>query len=96
MKYRSNRVLRLWIALAVAVNTANAMAVEPASYVSADLPDAMTFLDGRKVETLADWQDRKKEIQRLWCDYFIGHYPKEVPSLLSARKALMRPMNTLT
>ena len=85
MKYRSNRVLRLWIALAVAVNTANAMAVEPASYVSADLPDAMTFLDGRKVETLADWQDRKKEIQRLWCDYFIGHYPKEVPSLLSAR-----------
>ncbi len=55
MKYRSKRVFFLWIALAVVGHAANAMAVEPVGYVSADLPDAMTFLDGQKVETLADW-----------------------------------------
>lgn len=53
------------------------------NYQSADLPDAMTFLDGSKVKTKADWEERKKEIKNLWCDYFIGHYPKEVPELLS-------------
>jgi pimeloyl-ACP methyl ester carboxylesterase len=57
---------------------------EPASYSNADLPDAMTFLDGRVVKTTEDWKARKAEIKKLWCDYFIGHYPKEVPALLSA------------
>jgi len=44
----------------------------------------MTFLDGSKVITKADWEQRKKEIKNLWCDYFIGHYPEEVPKLVSA------------
>jgi len=44
----------------------------------------MTFLDGRKVKIKEDWEKRKKEIKNLWCDYFIGHYPKEVPKLLLA------------
>ncbi len=56
----------------------------PASYRNADLPDAMTFLDGRKVKSAADWAARKAEIKSLWCDTFIGHYPKEIPALLSA------------
>ncbi len=43
----------------------------------------MTFLDGTKVQIKADWEKRKKEIKNLWCDYFIGHYPKKVPELLS-------------
>jgi len=55
-----------------------------AGYVNADLPDAMTFLDGREVKTLDDWEARKAEIRHLWCDIFIGHYPKEIPVLLSA------------
>lgn len=55
------------------------------TYKNADLPDAMTFLDGRKVETQADWDKRKKEIKQLWCEYYIGHYPKNAPELLSAQ-----------
>jgi hypothetical protein len=58
--------------------------VNAQAYKNADLPDAMTFLDGSKVKTKADWEKRKKEIKNLWCDYYIGHYPKGVPGLLSA------------
>ncbi|MEX2567597.1 MAG: alpha/beta fold hydrolase [Cyclobacteriaceae bacterium] len=54
------------------------------TYKNPDLPDAMTFLDGKKVKTVADWENRKKEIKHLWCDNFIGYYPEEVPKLLSA------------
>jgi pimeloyl-ACP methyl ester carboxylesterase len=63
------------------------------TYKNADLPDAMTFLDGSKVKTNVDWERRKKEIKNLWCDYFIGHYPNEVPKLLSAEiiKTEIRP-----
>jgi pimeloyl-ACP methyl ester carboxylesterase len=53
-------------------------------YKNADLPNAMTFLNGQKVRTIADFQERKKEIKDLWCEYYIGHYPDEVPALLSA------------
>lgn len=56
----------------------------PQAYTNSDLPDALTFLDGTKVKTSADWDKRKKEIHDLWCRYFIGHYPEEVPPLLSA------------
>ena len=55
------------------------------NFQKADLPDALTFLDGSTVKTKTDWEKRKKEIKNLWCDYFIGHYPKETPKLLSAK-----------
>ena len=58
---------------------------EPGSYFNADIPDAMTFLNGEEVKTTDDWKARKAEIKRLWCDYFVGHDPKEVPALLSAK-----------
>ena len=61
-----------------------ALSLNAQTYKNADLPDAMTFLDGSKVKTKRDWEKRKKEIKDLWCDYFIGHYPKEVPELLYA------------
>jgi len=54
------------------------------NYCSADLPDAMTFLNGKKVKTTDDFKARQAEIKKLWCDYVIGHFPKEVPELLSA------------
>ncbi|SEJ51733.1 Serine aminopeptidase, S33 [Cyclobacterium xiamenense] len=54
------------------------------TYANADLPDALTFLDGSQVQTRADWERRRNEIHDLWQTYFIGHYPKEVPALLSA------------
>lgn len=50
----------------------------------ADLPDAMTFLNGREVKILDDWEARKVEIKTLWCHTFIGRFPTEVPVLLSA------------
>ncbi|MBA2113798.1 glucuronyl esterase domain-containing protein [Bremerella alba] len=53
-------------------------------YSDADLPDAMTCLNGEVVKTTDDWKARKVEIKKLWCDYYIGHFPQEVPSLLSA------------
>lgn len=56
-----------------------------AGYSSADLPDAMTFLDGRKVKTREDWDARRAEIRDLWCENLIGHYPEEAPALLSAK-----------
>lgn len=55
------------------------------NFQKADLPDALTFLDGSTVKTKSDWAKRKKEIKNLWCEYFIGHYPKETPKLLSAK-----------
>lgn len=54
-------------------------------YQNSDLPDALTFLDGSEVRTKADWERRKTEIKKLWCDYFIGDYPKDVPGLISAK-----------
>ncbi len=51
---------------------------------NAGLPDAMTFLDGREVKTVSDFQERKKEIKDLWCRYYIGYFPKKIPDLLSA------------
>jgi hypothetical protein len=54
------------------------------TYQNADVPDAMTFINGSKVKSDVDWEKRKKEIKKMWYDYFIGHYPKEVPKLVSA------------
>lgn len=55
------------------------------AYRNADLPDAITFLNGNQVKTAADFQKRKKEIKELWCKYYIGHFPDKVPALLSAK-----------
>jgi pimeloyl-ACP methyl ester carboxylesterase len=55
-----------------------------AQYQSADLPDAMTFVNGREVTSADDFKARKAEIKQLWCDYVIGHFPDEIPELLSA------------
>jgi len=54
------------------------------NYKNVDLPDAMTFLNGEKVKTKADFEKRKAEIKDLWCKYYIGYFPKEVPALLDA------------
>src|SRR5210317_294398 len=55
------------------------------NYSNADIPDAMTFLNGEQVKTIDDLKARQAEIKKLWCDYVIGHFPKEVPKLLSAK-----------
>jgi len=61
-----------------------ASAVYAQNYQRADLPDAMTFLNGTKVKSVSDFQERKEEILDLWCEYYIGHYPKEIPKVIAA------------
>ena len=56
----------------------------PAQYVSADLPPLMEFLDGTPVRTMEDLKRRKEEIRKLFCQYFIGSFPKEVPAIVGA------------
>jgi|GEM_PF-161253 len=53
-------------------------------YCNAELPALMEFLDGRAVETKADLERRRQEIRDLWCEYFIGSFPAEVPAVLEA------------
>lgn len=78
--YIANAIILFFAATAL-----NAAAqTEPAGYFHADLPDAMTFLNGKQVKTVDGWKARKAEIRKLWCDYFIGHYPAEIPALISA------------
>ncbi len=53
-------------------------------YHNPDLPDALTFLNGKKVKTIGDFYQRKEEIKKLWCQYIIGSFPKETPKVLSS------------
>lgn len=59
------------------------LCVQAQSYRNADLPDALTFLDGTKVQTIADWQKRKAEIKSLWCRTIIGEFPDVPPKVIS-------------
>lgn len=58
---------------------------------SADLPPVMRFLDDTPVETEEDWQRRREEIARLWCETCIGHFPEETPDLLEVHAASETP-----
>lgn len=52
-------------------------------YQNPEIPDALTFLNGEKVKTKADFEKRRTEIKDLWCKYYIGRFPKQVPAILS-------------
>jgi len=56
----------------------------PTQYASAELPPLMEFLDSTPVRTMEDFQRRKQEIRRLFCQYFIGSFPEEVPAIVAA------------
>jgi pimeloyl-ACP methyl ester carboxylesterase len=75
--------LNLFISIIVLIFTTSGLDAQV--YKNSDLPDAMTFLDGRKVESLSDFKERKKEVKDLWCQYYIGYFPKIIPDLLSAK-----------
>ena len=76
----TNKTIKTFLAIAFILHGHTS---QSQTYQSADLPDAMTFLNGREVKTKTDWEKRKAEIKDLWCEYFIGHYPQEIPELLS-------------
>lgn len=43
--------------------------------LQAEIPDVFTFLDGKKVENAADWEERAKEIKALYEYYMYGPLP---------------------
>ena len=50
----------------------------------AGLPPLLEFYDGRPVRTADQWQERRSELRRLLCEYFIGSPPQEIPQLKQA------------
>ncbi|MGV3606711.1 MAG: acetylxylan esterase [Planctomycetaceae bacterium] len=42
-----------------------------------DLPDPLTFLDGTKVETPKQWQDRAAELKQMFQHYMYGYLPEK-------------------
>jgi dienelactone hydrolase len=54
------------------------------AHVRADLPPMLEFLDGTPVRSLADFERRKEEIRRLFCEHFIGSFPDRAPRLVDA------------
>jgi len=54
------------------------------AYSRFDLPPLLEFLDGTPVRTSEDLAERKQEIRRLLCQYFIGTYPKTIPVIIKA------------
>ena len=75
-------MIRAFLALICAIVPLFAQVQDP--YRSADLPDVLTMMDGRRVETAADWPSRRAELAQLWQDTYLGDFPKEKPTLISA------------
>ena len=55
------------------------------SYSRSELPPLLEFLDGRKVESLGEWEERREEIRSLLIKYFIGSFPAETPQIAGAK-----------
>ena len=54
-------------------------------YARAELPPLLGFLDGRKVQSIDDWEERREEIRSLLIKYFIGSFPAETPQIAGAK-----------
>ena len=48
----------------------------------AALPPLMHFTDGKRVNSLAEWDQRREQIRDLLIKYFIGTFPEEVPEIM--------------
>lgn len=51
----------------------------------AGLPPLLEFYDGRPVRTADQWQQRRAELRRLLCEYFLGTPPKQIPQRKQVR-----------
>jgi pimeloyl-ACP methyl ester carboxylesterase len=49
----------------------------------ADLPPLLEFIDGQKVKTNRQWEERKEEIRKLLMNYFTGTLPEKIPELIN-------------
>ncbi len=48
----------------------------------AALPPLLQFADGKRVSSLAEWDQRREEIRDLLVKYFIGTFPEKVPKII--------------
>ena len=55
------------------------------AYSRAELPPLLEFLDGRKVESLGEWEERREEIRSLLIKFFIGSFPAKTPQITGAK-----------
>ena len=55
------------------------------AYSRAELPPLLEFLNGRKVDVVDDWEERREEIRSLLIKYFIGSFPVETPKIAGAK-----------
>ncbi|SVB11437.1 uncharacterized protein METZ01_LOCUS164291, partial [marine metagenome] len=55
------------------------------AYSRAELPPLLEFLDGQKVKSHDDWEERREEIRSLLIKYFIGSFPAETPKIAEAK-----------
>ena len=51
----------------------------------AGLPPLLEFYDGRPVQTADQWQQRRAELRRLLCEYFLGSPPQAIPQRKQAK-----------
>lgn len=73
-----------WLSLALVLAPLLGALLQAEPYRSADLPPVLQFLDGREIKTATEWPERRKEIQRLWCETYLGSFPEKPPKLLQA------------
>ncbi|MDP7052357.1 MAG: hypothetical protein QF600_10560, partial [Verrucomicrobiota bacterium] len=55
------------------------------AYSRSELPPLLEFLNGRKVDAVDDWEERREEIRSLLIKYFIGSFPVETPKIAGAK-----------
>ena len=77
----SNLPILLGLLLSVAVLADEGGDFRP----QADLPPLREFLDGRRVETVEQWPERRQEIRRLLMEYFTGSPPETTPAVVAGQ-----------
>ena len=80
---RTTRHICLWLLVSGVLLTS--FTAFGQAYSRAELPPLLEFLDGRKVEALDDWEERREEIRSLLIKYFIGSFPAETPKNVGAK-----------
>ena len=80
---RTTRHICLWLLVSGVLLTS--FSAFGQAYSRAELPPLLEFLDGRKVEALDDWEERREEIRSLLIKYFIGSFPAETPKIVGAK-----------
>ena len=66
-----------------AVASAAAAAASPQFAPTAELPDLLTMIDGRRVETQGQWRQRREELKTLLQEHIVGTLPLQLPVLES-------------